>query len=1261
MKRILALILTLLFVLVFVSCSSGGSGGGGGSQDAIDVDDIVENLEKSGFTVNEQTSDANETLDQLNEMLEKQGIDALSGKIKNAYAGVNNKTYQTVTVIELESSSDAKKIVELYSGMDMMECERDGKIVVIASSKDIIDSALGKDNGGKDETSNKYGDDETSTDKTDDTSTSVSPIISFNTVKNNLISIGYVSDAVDEDMLIKLYQSLLEQAAGISSDISKITSLIASNTHDSNVIIIFEFETLSDAKNVYEYFSNDKESESTYVHRSSKVVILSSNECGLGFAMGTEQPEGATVFLDPNGGLIAPGDSHSYYVNYGSSFTFENYNIEKDGYKLVGWSRDPEAISADAYSSGDSYTVYENGSITFYAIWEQTAVKPTPDEELYVRDGNTVYFGKYPQTLVGDSYVIEALNSMAGTLPDSYNSYSWTSYGYYANGNSQDYMWYIDLEFDGEMYRGVYFTSYRPYFGGESTLEDNSRQDENGYYTYTTYWFKYEPIAWTILNENNGTALILCNMMIDSQQFDYEPDSCSNNYAESTIRKWLNDNFLNTAFDKLQRELILTTTVDNSIESTGYTSNQYACEDTEDKIFLLSYKESTTYLTTNTSKIKKTTDYAQAQGADLDRNPINNSWWLRSPNLHNYSYVWAIDNNGIAFDCYIYYTYIGVAPAMYIRLEKGTEPIEPDQPEISDTDEELYVRDGNTVYFGKYPQTLIDDPFITDNLDYLAGLLPNSYSNNSWTSYGYYANRSSLNYMWYIDIEFEGEMYRGVFFESYRPHFITDGASIGNSNQDDNGYYTSTVYWFKFEPIAWDIIDEADGVAALLCRVIIDSQEYDRECDLYYSVATIRDWLLDEFMNTAFTEAQRNILLLMDGYDYVTLISADEAEYISSEFIYKDATDYAYSQGLYQDNKWWLRQDDGNKVIASGNDGSINHGTYGSTDYTAWGVVPMVFIDLSANGEGTDNPDDTDDPYQPGTDDNDTYVQEGETIYFGKYPQTLVNDYKITYELDTLAGSLPSSYDNYNWTSYGYYANGSSQNYMWYIDLEFKGEMYRGIYFSSYRPQYTSDSFSSNSHQNENGYYTYTTYWFKYEPISWRIVDELDGKALIVSDLIIDAQEFQSESYLVGGYDLNNYEQSTIRAWLNDTFYNTAFNELQKSYINTTYVDNSSSQSAGKNYSCPDTEDKIFFLSHAELCKYSGKMNMQKSSSDYAAAQGSFTSGSGGAGCWGTRSPFDQADRIQEVFYDGSFGSTTSATTNWTVLGTVPALWISLH
>ena len=297
---------------------------------------------------------------------------------------------------------------------------------------------------------------------------------------------------------------------------------------------------------------------------------------------------------------------------------------------------------------------------------------------LYTRaDEDTILFGTYPQTEVTDSTLKSILNSLAGTLPTSSNAQAWTSYGYYVNGSVSNYMWYIDVENGGEKYRGVYFTSYRPRYTKYGNSTSNTRQDDNGYTTSNIYWFKYEPISWTILNENNGTALILCDMIIDSQQFDYENGSYYNDYAESTVRKWLNETFYNTAFDELQKEIILTTTVDNSVASTGYSSNSYACEDTEDKVFLLSYKELTTYLTTNASRMKKTTDYAQSQGAFTSTSSSylgNGYWWLRSPDSGHSTSARNVSTDGSISDSNSYYytpvndNSTGVVPALQIQL-----------------------------------------------------------------------------------------------------------------------------------------------------------------------------------------------------------------------------------------------------------------------------------------------------------------------------------------------------------------------------------------------------------------------------------------------------------------------------------------------------------------------------------------------------------------------------------------------------------------
>lgn len=314
-------------------------------------------------------------------------------------------------------------------------------------------------------------------------------------------------------------------------------------------------------------------------------------------------------------------------------------------------------------------------------------------------NGEYLYFGSYPQTQVTNSTTKSALSSMAGTLPTSSNSQKWTSYGYYINGSVSNFMWYIDLSYNGEKYRGVYFTSYRPCYTTNSSSTSNSNQDDNGYNTSTVYWFKYEPIKWRILSEANGEALILCEMIIDSQEY-YPSSSTStfshnggtgyaNNYALSNIRKWLNDTFYNTAFNDMQKALVQVTTVDNSARSTNPNNNTtafnsgnntYACANTKDKVFLLSEKEVTNsaygfnsdYSNYDTARRKKNTDYAKCQGAwtSTDSSYLGNGfWWLRSPGYSNSNYAWYVDPNGYAgnYDS-VYDSDYGVVPALKIKL-----------------------------------------------------------------------------------------------------------------------------------------------------------------------------------------------------------------------------------------------------------------------------------------------------------------------------------------------------------------------------------------------------------------------------------------------------------------------------------------------------------------------------------------------------------------------------------------------------------------
>ena len=149
----------------------------------------------------------------------------------------------------------------------------------------------------------------------------------------------------------------------------------------------------------------------------------------------------------------------------------------------------------------------------------------------------------------------------------------------------------------------------------------------------STKYFKVEPIKWRVLNpsaEGNKILVVESILTANVAYYDYyDADS-----AEQTTDSTYNGiGFLQTAFTATAQSLIATTTVDNSAASTNPASNasqwnsgtnDYVCDNTSDKIFLLSEKEATTsdYGFTEydqygegNSRIRVTTDYAKANCA----------------------------------------------------------------------------------------------------------------------------------------------------------------------------------------------------------------------------------------------------------------------------------------------------------------------------------------------------------------------------------------------------------------------------------------------------------------------------------------------------------------------------------------------------------------------------------------------------------------------------------------------------------------------
>lgn len=225
-------------------------------------------------------------------------------------------------------------------------------------------------------------------------------------------------------------------------------------------------------------------------------------------------------------------------------------------------------------------------------------------------------------------------------------------------------------------------------------------------------------------------------------------------------------------------------------------------------------------------------------------------------------------------------------------------------------------------------------------------------------------------------------------------------------------------------------------------------------------------------------------------------------------------------------------------------------------------------------------------------------------INLGSYPQSQVTDSSLLSTLGTKMPGLNTS----AWISYGYYSGdgdyGSMKQdvAMQYTDVEYNSAKYRCVIFSYYRPRYTINEANKDNSYQDNNNYTLGVYWFKFEPLKWRVLDKDTG--LIMCENIIDSQAYCNTVYVTveqfagtygtenkhsyysdaaHNYKQNEYAKSSIRAWLNNDFYNTAFSAADKTAIATSkiadfgYECNTSLYEEGKYLS-----DKIFLLGQTE-------------------------------------------------------------------------------
>ena len=172
-----------------------------------------------------------------------------------------------------------------------------------------------------------------------------------------------------------------------------------------------------------------------------------------------------------------------------------------------------------------------------------------------------------------------------------------------------------------------------------------------------------EDVEWLVLEVKDGKALVISKYALDCKP--YNTIYADVTWETCTLRKWLSNDFLGSAFSTEEKAMIPTVAV-SADKNPDYSTNPGNA--TQDQVFLLSITEVNKYFSSDSARQCKPTDYAVANGAW--ESDSGNCWfWLRSPGYIQRLAAY-VDSDGDVIERgdSVRYAYYAVRPALWIDL-----------------------------------------------------------------------------------------------------------------------------------------------------------------------------------------------------------------------------------------------------------------------------------------------------------------------------------------------------------------------------------------------------------------------------------------------------------------------------------------------------------------------------------------------------------------------------------------------------------------
>ncbi|MBQ6234622.1 MAG: hypothetical protein IJK54_01770 [Clostridia bacterium] len=141
-----------------------------------------------------------------------------------------------------------------------------------------------------------------------------------------------------------------------------------------------------------------------------------------------------------------------------------------------------------------------------------------------------------------------------------------------------------------------------------------------------------EPIEWFVMVEKDDRLLLWSNYALDAAKYN-NTANVETTWETCSLRTWLNDTFLHTAFTEQEQLLIPKMSYVNNGNEASLTKGG---DDTEDYVVIMSFDELLEYGLRNPHLEwigTYPTVYAAAQGVESHSDYGTCKWWIRTPGL----------------------------------------------------------------------------------------------------------------------------------------------------------------------------------------------------------------------------------------------------------------------------------------------------------------------------------------------------------------------------------------------------------------------------------------------------------------------------------------------------------------------------------------------------------------------------------------------------------------------------------------------------